>query len=284
MRIGIVLGCGLGNVLFQVAAAAAIADRMGAEGILVASYRPEHQTVSHGHFLRGLEWPEDPDAVVDAAVLYADDMGSDAYDVFARRAEEVGALLRAGRVSGTQAHDPGGPLLILVGMFQNPRYFWDRRDAIRERFGPTPEDRARILAGPYGDALRRGAVFVHVRRGDYVGSGFDIGLVEHGYYGRALAALMAGAGEVPAPILVCSDDIAWCRGQAALAGLGPRVEWVDGLDEVDTLFLMAMCTHGGVCANSTYSWWGAFLGPGRGCWPAAYRYDQYAFPGLMAVE
>jgi hypothetical protein len=58
---------------------------------------------------------------------------------------------------------------------------------------------------------------------------------------------------------IFSDDIEWCKKQPFFASL-PGVEFVDEPDECLTLARMAECHGGFICANSTFSWWGAFLG------------------------
>jgi len=30
-------------------------------------------------------------------------------------------------------------------------------------------------------------------------------------------------------------------------------------DELETLYIMANCGYGGICSNSSFSWWGGFL-------------------------
>jgi hypothetical protein len=99
-------------------------------------------------------------------------------------------------------------------------------------------------------------VFLHVRRGDYLHQFNQHHYVDlSGYYERALG-LFSGAY-----VVVCSDDLAWCK--SVLPARYPGVSadkwiWFDG-DEYATLGVMRGCVLGGICANSTFSWWGAYL-------------------------
>lgn len=120
---------------------------------------------------------------------------------------------------------------------QDPKYFDRYRTYIRGMYGDdiTPIDQ----------------VAIHVRRGDYVGNSFYVDLMKDGYYERAMA-------EFPdEDFLVFSDDIAWCKKQSIFQGR--RFSFSEGNDEITDLNLMAGC-KGIIMANSSYSWWGAYLG------------------------
>jgi hypothetical protein len=62
-------------------------------------------------------------------------------------------------------------------------------------------------------------------------------------------------------------------------------------DEATSLAQMASCTEGGICANSTFSWWGAYLNPVRTIvmpnkWfngPGFYT-EGYYFPGVQVCQ
>lgn len=96
-------------------------------------------------------------------------------------------------------------------------------------------------------------VAIHVRRGDYVGNSFYVDLSETPYYEQAMM-------EFPdADFLVFSDDISWCKKQPIFAGC----EFSEGHTEVEDLNLMASCT-GHIIANSSFSWWAAYLSPNGG--------------------
>lgn len=93
-------------------------------------------------------------------------------------------------------------------------------------------------------------VAIHVRRGDYVNNSFYVDLTHTGYYPRAMEMF---PGET---FLVFSDDIEWCKQQPMFRDC----EFSEGNDEVTDMNLMASCT-GHIIANSSFSWWGAYLSP-----------------------
>lgn len=112
-------------------------------------------------------------------------------------------------------------------------------------------------------------VAIHVRRGDYVGNPFYAPLLrdkehytlqspedtflEPSYYEKAME-------EFPdAEFLVFSDDIEWCKQHP----LFKDCEFSEGLSEEDDLNRMASCI-GHIIANSSFSWWAAWLSPHGG--------------------
>lgn len=124
------------------------------------------------------------------------------------------------------------------------------------------------LAG--GLVSLEGALFLHVRRGDYhsnlvLREMFSVDLYKQ-YYGNALEHF-AKEIAVGSHVLVCSDDIAWCTANLpARYPQVPRSAWVfsSAARADDTLVLMATCGLGGITANSSLSWWGMVLGKYKG--------------------
>jgi hypothetical protein len=92
---------------------------------------------------------------------------------------------------------------------------------------------------------------VHVRRGDYL-SDRSHRPCPLGYYEQAIELIQAQAPSTQ--FVVFSDDIAWCRQHLTL----PGAYYVTGNPDWLDLALMSHCEHH-ICANSTFSWWGAFL-------------------------
>ena len=92
--------------------------------------------------------------------------------------------------------------------------------------------------------------FLHVRRGDYLEYS-DI------HYIQPLEYYMK-ASENFSKILVVSDDMKWIKEQEFFKG--SKFELFDCDDELETMAVMSSCKAGAIIANSTFSWWGAFLG------------------------
>jgi len=92
--------------------------------------------------------------------------------------------------------------------------------------------------------LSNESVSLHVRRGDYViNDGFNVLPIE--YYKEALKYTKG-------KIFVFSDDIPWCKKNFK------GVTFVEMEDYLE-FELMKLCTHN-IIANSTFSWWAAYLG------------------------
>lgn len=113
--------------------------------------------------------------------------------------------------------------------------------------------------------------FVHVRRGDFLQlPETEFWRQDAEYYEPALAAVRAANPSVQR-ILLFSDDPAWCSCQPFFKG----VEVVECPDELHTLAAMSLCEGGAVIANSTFSWWGAMLGPHKAGKPVVYPARWY---------
>lgn len=154
----------------------------------------------------------------------------------------------------------------MEGYFQTEKYFQDVADEVRGEFK---------LRQPLADAIdgiqRRlvpdvgTPVSLHVRRGDYISARHApvLAICTVDYYRAAMESIVARVPD--ARFVVFSDDIDWCRINLPEAG---NLRFVSGLaaDNGDALrpsqemVLMSQCRHH-IIANSTFSWWGAYLNP-----------------------
>ncbi len=144
----------------------------------------------------------------------------------------------------------------LHGYWQSEKYFADVADELRAELRPkAPPDAANQA---WLDAIARTvSVAVSVRRGDYLLPQVRAvhGVCTLEYYRAAFARMRARLG---APtFFVFSDDMAWARANFT----GDEFRFVD-VNDIDAavaeLRLIAACRHH-VIANSSFSWWGAWL-------------------------
>jgi hypothetical protein len=100
-------------------------------------------------------------------------------------------------------------------------------------------------------------VFLHVRRGDYLHPANRHHAVNLTEYWRSALARIPSAIQT---IFVVSDDMPWCRKElVGIVGDAWKGDWLfcPEVSDVETFFWMRAC-HGGICANSTFSWWAAW--------------------------
>jgi hypothetical protein len=99
-------------------------------------------------------------------------------------------------------------------------------------------------------------VFIHVRRGDYLQLSDYHYLQDVSYYKNALQHFPDNTN-----YLIFSDDIEFCKSCGFFDTIINKT-FIDEPDEIEALAIMAKRCHGGaICANSTFSYWGAILGP-----------------------
>lgn len=155
----------------------------------------------------------------------------------------------------------------LEGFWQTEKYFADATESIRAEFTARDPDLARD-ARDYLATLRssgRKVVSVHVRRGDLIYAKEvlnDSKLV----YGEPVGVqyLQAAMKRFPddCVFLVFSDsapDIAWCRENIR----GENLAFSEGRTGVQDFALMRECDHN-IIANSSFSWWAAWLNTNPG--------------------
>jgi hypothetical protein len=146
----------------------------------------------------------------------------------------------------------------LIGYWQSPHYFCDVAVQVRQEIGTY---------GKFTDACveilekikATDAICIHVRRGDYVtnkeASSFH-GLCSNEYYKNGVNRVTQG---LQAPHgFVFTDDPAWVRENLSI-GIEFTLVDINSVDEPHLdLWLMSACKHF-VIANSSLSWWGAWL-------------------------
>lgn len=148
----------------------------------------------------------------------------------------------------------------LYGNWQSEKFFIPVAQQIRShftlRYPPTLEIsklEARIRSSP--------SAFLHVRRGDYVHDpryAKEIGSLDSDYYQKAINHLHQQHPDVK--FYVFSDDIDAVEKDLNLTHAYELVREPADTDPCQILRLMSLCDHA-IIANSTFSWWAAWLNP-----------------------
>lgn len=132
----------------------------------------------------------------------------------------------------------------LAGYFQSWKYFNHCKELVKYYFNPIVY------------SLPQGSCSVHIRRGDYLfRSNFHTNL-PFDYYREAIS-------KFPRDMMfyIMSDDLTWCKENFDY--LPNRVFSNIMNSELDDLSVMMSCENH-IIANSSYSWWGAWLSPHEG--------------------
>lgn len=157
---------------------------------------------------------------------------------------------------------PPARRVFCLGYWQSELYFKTAESVVREQlqFRRLPSAYSQRVATQIAAAPN--SVFVHVRRGDYVynaNASRYHGFCGEAYYRRAIVHVRERV--VDARFFVFSDDLPWVKRQLGdVLGPATYVDGNTGPDSWQDMYLMQHCRHA-IVANSSFSWWGAWLNP-----------------------
>ncbi|HTW96834.1 MAG TPA: alpha-1,2-fucosyltransferase [Candidatus Methylomirabilis sp.] len=146
----------------------------------------------------------------------------------------------------------------LVGHWASEKYFLDIRDVLLKEF--TPKNTDDYYQKTLAEINAVNAVSLHFRRGDYAinpDANRHHGVASLDYYYQAMKLI---EGKTADPVyFVFSDDLAWVKNNLKTSRPVRYVQQTDLFNKsYQDLLLMSKCRHN-IIANSTFSWWGAWL-------------------------
>lgn len=148
------------------------------------------------------------------------------------------------------------------GYWQNEKYFTNIRDKIIATFTPKGID---LYNAEWGHQMNStDSVSIHIRRGDYLKKKPYKGICEVNYYKRAIETIL-GKTHIDS-FYIFTNDLAWCQENIVPLFMGKKyslIDWNKGGDSYKDLYLMTQCHHN-IIANSSFSWWGAWLNQHKG--------------------
>lgn len=172
------------------------------------------------------------------------------------------------------------------GYWQNYRYFMKYREELIGMFQPIIEKSKDVVALETS-ILSKESVSLHIRRGDYIGLNWQLPME---YYELALNLLYEKLGVTESHMLdiyFFSDDMDYVRAYFE----GKRMKYINfhymeyssENRNIFDMYLMSCCKHN-IIANSSYSWWGAYLNsnkekivicPYKGMWGSGFYPEDW---------
>ncbi len=269
MKIVNVIG-GLGNQMFQYAFAVALKHHFPNEEVLIDTQHFHHFFIKHikaanlhnGYELKKLF----PNATLPIASWHQ--LLKVSYFIpnyllsrIARRMLPIRKTEFIPSTENSQVYDPNVFLLqgdrYYEGYWQAVSYYMDIRQELLQVFKHG-------LPNAYNEKLilnmeRENSVGIHIRRGDYLQAAAFCGICDTNYYEKSIELILRDMKDHH--FYIFSNDIPWCQQHIAPLLDGNEVTYVTqntGSDSCWDMFLMTHCKDL-IIANSSFSWWGAFL-------------------------
>lgn len=248
--VDVVLKGGLGNQMFQYAAGKALALRLGAELHLDTGRLATKQPSKCRHSEAG------------KPVKREYELGGFRIEPIADSGAPAGGSTRVFEEKGFYYHPEFDELkgdVRLVGFWQSYKYFEPYRHEIAGAFS-FPRLASWFSRDLLASILEKDSILLHVRRGDYTSKqrrNFH-GLLPVDYYNEAVSRL--GQLVSQPHLFLFSDEIEWCKRRFRYDLPITFVDSNSPTSGVDDMHLMSACKHF-VIANSSFSWWAAWLSP-----------------------
>lgn len=254
---------GLGNQMFQYAMGRALALRHSAPLYLDTKW---YATQSKGDHPRTFQLAFFPGVILNLKTIY-----SNPPTVYERIWEKITESLFVSKVI-TEPHyhywkeiEAVRPPASLKGYWQSEKYFYCYSDIIRQDFNLPALPKGVVSDMARHISATQHSVSVHIRRGDYISNNeanCHHGVLGAEYYNSALRNIFKSCGKIT--LFLFSDEPQWvqqnfdcCGHYSILVDLGlTNAPYYD-------MHLMSLCQHH-VIANSSFSWWGAWLASSKG--------------------
>jgi len=246
-----------GNHMFQYALGRVLAEKWAVPLVLDASWFNAQGWSEVSHFLR---------LPLQATVVRRCSLGSRALrNITGKHYWEYRGIPTLREPNDNQSFDrrflsaPGNCLLF--GYFQSFLYFETIAPSLRHELNSLLAEAVRVPENLRADLSSANSVAVHVRRNDYLNLPI-FQVCDMDYY---RASMQQMRDRIPgARFFVFSDDPEWCRGEFRAADQEVIDQPLTASNPIHDLHLMSLTYHH-IIANSSYSWWAAWLGekPGQ---------------------
>jgi hypothetical protein len=138
----------------------------------------------------------------------------------------------------------------LYGYFQSEKYFLENKEKIVEVF--INDEYINEIKKNWKNKLNN-SLSIHVRRQDYTNSNNSYPVQDMNYFNNAVNIIESNS--IVDNIFIFSDDVKWCKENFKE---NEKIIFIENNNDVYDLYLMSLCSNNIIC-NSTFSWWGSYL-------------------------
>lgn len=255
--ITISLSGGLGNQMFQYAAAKALATRLNTT-LVIDLYTLEKKTQATKRYFE-----------LDIFDIQAEKRNTTKGKVlnkifpFVQRHRKFFSLFGFFTDTAAILYQPSFESLkgniTMMGNFQNEQYFKNIKDSIRQDFKFN-----KPLKGKNVELAKKlenvNSISIHIRRGDYItnkGAATNFVTCDKSYYDNAINYILKAVSNPE--FFIFSEDFEWIKENLNFENHPVTfVDWNKERDSHIDMQLMSLCKHN-IIANSSFSWWSAWL-------------------------
>lgn len=260
MKVVNIIG-GLGNQMFQYAFALSLVKKFPKEDVYIDIHHFHSYQLHNGFELksifRNIDLPIATPDLVKAVSRYIP------HYKLSRLVRKLFPNLKSEYIESCNYLSSNEPFLqeydcYYEGYWQAFPYYKDLQDEIIHAFEfPQPNDYNVKLEA---NIVSSQSVGIHIRRGDYLKEKAFKGICELDYYRKAIERLMESDNSLM-NFYIFSNDIEWCKKYIQPLVGENKIEYVTGNRGKESywdMYLMSKCKNL-IIANSSFSWWGAFL-------------------------
>ena len=244
---------GLGNQLFQYAAGLSLAEKHQTQLKINVDFKQADtsRTLGLSHFNIFLEsaTPEEIKHYSPTSILFK--------KILSYLPLALQKFYKERQFSYQPDFEKLGPNVYLKGYWQSERYFSTIATQVKDIFTLQPHFYGNIL--PLIEEIKQTeSVSIHVRKGDYLLHPYSdyYATLESAYYNNALAALQDNLPQLK--LYVFTDDPKWVKENLALPIPYTLISGVQTRSMYEDFQAMLSCKYH-IIANSSFSWWTAWL-------------------------
>jgi hypothetical protein len=152
---------------------------------------------------------------------------------------------------------------IISGYFQSPKYFNHHKGFLQQTFqfpkAIINKVRPKMEGLYWNKLIRSGICGIHIRRGDYLTIPKTLPICPSEYYRECINRLEDGGIHTRWTYIVCTDSPEYVTKEFAKEFDSDQFILSNSTDELEDLYILTQ-SDAVIMSNSSFSWWGAYLG------------------------